>query len=355
MEWGGTLTERLIGALTPVRRKYSEGNYMFCAARLACALGGLAGAEKLDPLADAPSFTEAAERLAELGITPVRDAGGINVEATLTEFTAAKYAELEEYCPDSELVDISRLRYDCHNVKTVIKCRALKTDAAKYVIDCGTVPAARIISAAEKFTEGAFAFLSPNMAAAADRALRELDATGSARVVDVLLDAACFADMRAYADAVGFDPVCRLVRMKIDLTNIVTALRLLRIRDSDTAAALMKDSFIEGGSIPVTALCAVKKPESVAMLAEEAGYASLALAVRTRRADASGLELIAAAADSAFLAETERLTHFRQLGAYPLVDYVIRLEYEIKNLRIILSGKVTGADAQTIRERLRRA
>lgn len=334
--------------------KYSEYDYMFSAAKLAVMLTSLAGPEKLEPMVEARTLSEAADRLSEFGITPVRTPNGLDVEATLTEFTAGKYALLREFCPDSELVDVCRLRYDCHNVKTAIKCRALGADAAKFVIDCGTIPAAQVITAATEYREGAFGFLPEKMAAAADRAVAELDATGAARTVDVLLDAACFADMKSAADAVGFAPACELVRRKIDLTNLLSVLRIGRIRRAETAASLLADSLVEGGTISTDRLRAAADPAAVALLAEEGGFARTAQAIRTAGTGASVLETVAAAADADFLARVRELTHFRQLGAYPLVAYVIGLEYEIKNVRIILSGKQTGADAQTIRDRLRR-
>ena len=40
-------------------------------------------------------------------------------------------------------------------------------------------------------------------------------------------------------------------------------------------------------------------------------------------------------------------------GAPVLVGYIAALEYEVKNLRIIIAGKDAGLPAQTIKERMR--
>lgn len=330
---------------------------MFAAARLAAMRSAVADPARLEPLIEAPTFAEAAERLGELGIPVERDENGIDVEASLTAFLSARYAELEEFCPDTELADVCRLRYDCQNVKMALKCRACGLDPAGMMINCGTVPAERIAAAAANYQEGDFAFLPPAMAAAAARAVADCDATGATRVIDVLLDAACFADMLAYADAVGFGPVCELVRMKVDLTNLTDLLRILRMKKdgrSVSIASLMEDTLIAGGKIPLADLRGAEDKDAVASLAAAAGYARFAAAAAASDGSAVGISRIPAAGDADFLGRVREITHFRQLGAYPLIDYVISLEYEVHDLRIILSGKQTGADAQSIRDLLAR-
>lgn len=68
-----------------------------------------------------------------------------------------------------------RLKYDCHNIKTLLKA---PQDAERLLIDAGTVPAETM---QKKHAEnGGWDFLPADMAAAADEAQRVLAETGSA-------------------------------------------------------------------------------------------------------------------------------------------------------------------------------
>mgnify|MGYP004475208861 FL=1 len=57
--------------------------------------------------------------------------------------------------------------------------------------------------------------------------------------------------------------------------------------------------------------------------------------------------------DDDFRAAVDAATRMQLLGAYPVIGYIAALEYEVKNLRIILSGIEAGDDRSLIEERLR--
>ena len=88
-----------------------------------------------------------------------------------------------------------RLKYDYHNIKTLLKAPA---EAERLLIDAGTIPAEDM---RRRFAEsGGWAFLPPDMAAAAQEAQRVLAETGSARSSDCILDRAYFARLQGLAD-----------------------------------------------------------------------------------------------------------------------------------------------------------
>lgn len=73
------------------------------------------------------------------------------------------------------MLDVFRLKYDYHNIKTLLKA---PQDAERLLIDAGTVPAETM---RKKHAEnGGWDFLPADMAAAADEAQRVLAETGSA-------------------------------------------------------------------------------------------------------------------------------------------------------------------------------
>ena len=89
-------------------------------------------------------------------------------------YTAAR--RLKQNMPEAEVLDVFRLKYDYHNIKTLLKA---PQDAERLLIDAGTVPAEAM---QKKHAEnGGWDFLPADMAAAADEAQRVLAETGSAR------------------------------------------------------------------------------------------------------------------------------------------------------------------------------
>ena len=56
-----------------------------------------------------------------------------------------------------------------------------------------------------------------------------------------------------------------------------------------------------------------------------------------------------------FWMELVRDAKFVPFGAEVFIGYAIALEYEIKNIRILLAGKDAGLDSDVIRERLRKS
>ena len=350
--------------IIPERKKYSENEYMFTSAKIAAMSAGLMGRDRLLSLTDETDAEAVTERLKEFGYGTSgdkeisEDTGGeigasVDAEKLLTDKLSAVYGEITEFCPDKELLDLIRLRYDCHNVKTAVKCGYLGVDPAPYMIDCGSISAEKVAETAKDRGKDGWDFLPPKSAAAAKKASEELDASGSARTVDALLDAACFADMLDYAARVGFVPAERMLKVRVDTTNIMSVMRIMRIKNPDLAAALTEDSIYEGGNIPVELLKTAESPADLAELAAGAGYTLLEKTLKNSGTDTQTLEITAAEADKEFLRKLREETEFHLLGAYQLMDYVVSLEYEIKNLRIILSGKQFGMDPQTIRERLR--
>ena len=332
------------------RGRYREEDYRYAAAKVAALSVGLIPPQKMHELTDAPDASAFMARVAEYGFEPAGDGSD---EAVLTAYLAGRYDALLSFCPSTPLARLCRLRYDCNNLKSAIKCRASGRDAAPLMIECGCIVADEVLDAAAKNDFSGLAALLPNMSEAASQASEALRKSGSSRTVDSLLDRACFADMRSAAAETGIPEVVALLKMKTDYTNFMTALRSLRLRDRELRRAVFDDSVISGGSVGMRELRDAADAEAVATLARNAGYSDAAKAISRSGGDAAALEGVSLALDNSFAAEINRVTGFRLLGAYPVIAYIAALEYEVKDLRIILSGLRAGDSRAVIGERLR--
>ena len=60
------------------------------------------------------------------------------VQAALSAQREAVFADVSRFMPEAEVLDVFRLKYDYHNIKTLLKA---PQDAERLLIDAGTVPA----------------------------------------------------------------------------------------------------------------------------------------------------------------------------------------------------------------------
>lgn len=154
------------------RRK--DTDYLFLSARIRAMERRLLTAQRLEQLLTAPSVEACAQLLSEWGYAPVHDEPSL--QAALSAQREAVFADVSRFMPEAEVLDVFRLKYDYHNIKTLLKA---PQDAERLLIDAGTVPAETM---RKKHAEnGGWDFLPADMAAAADEAQRVLAETGSAR------------------------------------------------------------------------------------------------------------------------------------------------------------------------------
>lgn len=332
------------------RGKYREEDYRYAAAKasaLSRELISEAGQRELLRTLDAAGIES---RLAEYGFD-----GSLDTEGALTRYLAERYDTLISFCPSTPLARMCRLKYDCSNLKSAIKCCYAQRDPRPLMIECGCIPAEDVIAAAAKHDFSGFAEIIPNMSRGAAMAAEALDRSGASRTVDSLLDRACFADMRDAATASGIREVCEIIQRRTDQINLLTAVRVMRLRREEIRRAVFDDSVISGGRIDLETLMAAEDTAELGKLAEEAGYREMAAALWGFDGTAAGLEALSLAFDNDMFTELAHMTSMKLLGAYPIISYIAGLELEIKNLRIITSGIKAGEDRALTESRLRTA
>ena len=285
------------------------------------------------------SFADACRVAAEAGYQDMAgmDADGIN--AALAARRAEELADLRELSPDKALPRLLCLQYDCHNAKVLVKGGGTEKDAALFSPDgCYTLEQLRQVYAAENDNGD----LPEQFAEAIRAAKTALARTGNPQLSDFLLDKAYFAMMLAQAKETGRDYYVDYVRNRIDKVNLRSLLRTLGMNHRAEALA---NALIEGGSVDLDQISdpaltreditRLYGPTLFSRAAEEEGMTGF-----EKAADNAEMEYVAGASLIAF-------------GPEVLLEYSAALDNEIMALRIILTGKLLGIDADTLRERLR--
>ena len=301
--------------------------------------------ERLERMTAAPDFNEAAKVLTECGYPDLEDASDTELEEAFARRRASVLDDIEKLCPEKELVWAARLRFDYHNAKALVKGEGAGVSGQALLSDCGRVSAEKLCRAWE---QDDWRGLPPAYAAAIREARSLLARTANPQITDMALDKAYYRELLSLTGALSGNFYTRYVRLCIDMSNLRSAVRVLR---GGMDEGVLSAAVIEGGNIPAGTL--VRRV-----------YGDGLTAVFTGRHLAEPSRLGEAAAEGGMLTPFERACEnaltdflrdakFTSIGADVVVAYLAMLEGEIVAARTVLLGKRGGVNGDILRERLR--
>ena len=351
-------------------RKPKDTDYLFLSASIRSRERELLTRSHVDRMLHAATVAESAQVLNELGYPPFDPGSETGLNEAIAQVRSTMFHELEQQMPDKGILDVFKLKYDYHNLKTIIKSRG--GDVRHLLLDAGRVraeemdarfrqtgkwdflspvPAAAAREAEEmdaRFRQtGKWDFLSPVPAAAAREAARVLAETGDPQRSDFVLDRAYFSELLTMAKATGCEFLIAYVRTLIDAANLRSAVRTLRMHRAGT---FLQPVLFEGGAVSVSRILAGVND----------GVAELYRATPLARAAELGQEAVSGGSLTAFEKACDNAVLARAAASRSVpfgpevpIGYVVARENDFTSARIILSGRLAGLDADTIRERLR--
>jgi V/A-type H+-transporting ATPase subunit C len=304
-------------------------------------------AMRLERIRDCRSIDELCSAAADM----FRVSGGNDIGVILDAALAEAAYCLKDAVPDASLYAPLFYKYDCCNIKTVLKCDIRGLDVGDSLYPFGTVSADDVKTAVREHTAGV-------LPSAMERALGEARrsyAAGDAAAIDLILDRACFEDMSSGAALGGEAFMIRAVRDRADMTNLLTSLRISKMGlESAAAASLMRRAFVPGGSIGISEFVTsddvpVKTEIAAGSAANDRLSAALKAAVQgngRKAADAATTEKML---DEALLASASDVKYIPFGFEVPAAFFIIR-EAEVKNCRLAAAGL---ASRETGSERMR--
>ncbi len=349
-----------------------ETLYMYASARLHALERHMIGRERLEALLAARTPTDIMARLRDYGVLspvasgtadPASPASGKTApdtlptpteqEAALTALLRAAYREAEEALPDPALVRYLRYPYDATNLKIAMKCAVRGIAPASMLGDLGTVPPEDVpaLIAGDAIATGRAAeALPPAIADAIPAARTAYNETGDPRLLDAILDKACFAAMLDAATAAGEPVSLGWLRARIDLVNCLSTVRVLRLKQGAAGVAFLAASLIPGGTLPLSLF------EEAMTVGEGAFLASLRATPYASLCEVAGdpppLRDLERTADDCLMALIKPAARL-PFGAPVAVGFLYGWETAVKNLRILLAAHAAGWDTAAIRERSR--
>lgn len=338
-------------------KKLQPTEYMYASARIRALENRLVGRERTDILIESKTAEEVMNKLAEYGISPAEEdsatvASGEMMtrrrEDMLLGLLREAYREVSASVPEPAVYAWFRYPYDCNNIKTVIKCGIRGLDPSDMLFDFGTVSAEATV---QLLLEGKYDAFPPAMAKATPLARETFAKTGDPQQIDAILDIACYRDMIACAEASGSEAMLSWLRAKVDLVNIMIALRILRMKRGAMGKIFMEASLLPGGILSHTffeeaydggeeALWSALSASDYSVFAHRVEGTDRSLSVIEKCADDHWMRLVREGARVPF-------------GAEVAGGYLVGVEVSVKNIRIMLAAKDAGLSSDVLRERIR--
>jgi V/A-type H+-transporting ATPase subunit C len=192
--------------------------------------------------------------------------------------------------------------------------------------------------------------MNPIMRAAVEECLDTFGRTGDPQVIDLIMDRACFRHIKVAAEASDVGFLKDFAGIMIDLANIRI---FLRIKSMKKGRDFLQKFLLPGGSLDGKLFLEnLEEPvDSFANSLKYGPYASLEEGFESYKATGS-ITKLEKLSDN-FVMSFVKKARYTAFGAEPLVGYLMAKEHEIKNIRIIMVGKINNISNDLIKERLR--
>lgn len=328
-------------------KKLKDTDYLFISTRLRSLENRLLTRERMERMLEARTDEDAAKVLSECGYEGLEPLSADALEQALAAAREETFSELSALSPNPQIVDVFRMKYDYHNAKALIKCAATGQDASRLLIDAGRVPADKL---RESVQRGDFSELPDALGTAMTEAADVLSATGDPQRCDFVLDRAYYKELSQLAADSRSSFLQEYVRLMIDAANLKSAVRILRMhKDLEFLNAVIMD----GGSVDKSAI-ATAVMSGGSLEGVFTGHLQEAAALGDSTAKGGRQTAFEKACDDALNSYLQQ-SRMIPFGDGVLTAYAAAKENEITAARIILSGRLSGVPAESIRERLRDA
>jgi len=325
-------------------------DYAYATARIRALEKYMIDSGRIERMLDAKTSVDALKVLVDVGYgqSQIEFPDIYDYEKLLKDEISKVYTLLKEISPENEPVDLFLQRNDYHNAKVIIKGEYSGQEYEQILTEPSLINTKKL---RDMIRERKMSDMPCVMRKAAEECIDELNRTGDPQVVDILLDKAMFAWMSEFCRIFESDFLKGIIVFMIDLVNIKM---FLRIREMKKNRDYLKKALITGGRVDINRFIN-NYEEPLEKIIEEIKYTQYGKVFE---------EGVSSFIHTKNLSEIERLfdnlliKHIKRykyvsIGLESLVCYLIAKENEVKNVRIIISGKIGNIADDVIRRRLR--
>jgi V/A-type H+-transporting ATPase subunit C len=330
--------------------KIHEEDYAYAASRIRALEAKLLDGSKINRMLDAPTAQEALKVIseAEYGYSGSNLESVSSFEVLLSEEMEKCYSLLTELSPQPEVINVFKRRYDYFNIKVLIKAEFLGQEAPSILVGTGIIDGE---SLKRMIRERDYRDLEPIMVEAIKDTYDTFSKTHDPQTVDLIMDKASYAQFAADMKNIDSQFLKDLAEMMIDITNIKM---FFRTKVLGKAWNFINKLILDGGSISGKEFFE-NSDKSLDSFVENVRFSRYGDAVRKSwelykaKGDPAGLERLLDDYQMAYVRNAKKVV----MGVEPLIAYLFAKEAEIRNVRIIMTGKINNLPVDLIRERLR--
>ncbi len=321
-----------------------QSSYPFASARVMALESKLITNEKLTRLIEARDFETAMRQLVEFGYGQSASDFETMIQKELSE-TDALLAELS---PSDVFTRIVRAGRDYANLKVIIKLlmRGLALDSVPLVSGNINVETLR-----RAISENNYVDLPDHIKKALGYIDRQFAIAADPSVIGVALDRAYAKEIRDLTAQMNNELVTTYFTVYFDLSNIIA---MLRVRASGASKDTFDRAFLKGGRIEKrTLLNAFDLPdENVLSAAGRGGYAAILADAYEDYLKTGSLYMLEKKRDD-YLLSLLKKHRYDMFGIGPLFGYYIAKQREAAGVRMVMTAKQGGIDADVVTKRLK--
>ena len=320
-------------------------NFIQSSVRIRHAEKKLLTKQQLQRLADAKNLEDAIKLLNETSYSSELSKldRPENYEQVLSEVLNKTYKEAMEISPEKSLVEILSCKYDYHNLKVLVKENILKEkfDSMYCMLDGNEIEAFREL--ALKNDEG----LSKDF----KECLDFFETTKDPQDIDIFIDKKYFEKVLSLAEEFKLEMITEYFKAMIDFINLRT---FIRCRKQNQVKETLEKVLIKGGDIETDKILDMFYEDIEILPIKLKAYkiGRVLSKIVEEYKNTNSLNSFEKSMDD-YLVEIVRKAKSIHYGAEVIFSFLFAKELEIKNLRLILVGKVNGLSPEFIKERLR--
>ena len=326
--------------------KTKDTDYLYLSSRIKGMQKDMLGTEGLRRLANSKNDEEASKILEDSGFRDYIPGDLNSLEDCMDKRRHEMFNILYTYSPNKEIIDVFRLKYDYHNLKSIIKANAMGESAEGYLSDAAIIePAKLLVIMREKL----YHQFSPIMRDAVIESIDILSRTGDPQLSDMVLDKAYYSEMIEKAQLSDSLFLKGLVSLMIDLANLRI---IIRAKRAEKSYDYLKRSLMDGGNVSVSGLLGEINPDWIVSKFAGEYLSSAAVVAAGALTGEKPMALLDKECDNAVVnyLKASRLVAF---GEAHVIAYLIAFENEIVAVRMIMTARKAHLSEEKIMERLR--
>lgn len=271
-----------------------------------------------------------------------------NFDNVLTNAWENISAEIKELAEQGSLIEILSMKSDFHNVKTMIKAEISHKDYENILLKDGNYPVNVIEDAVQSRSSR---FVDDKLFSAIKESVELLARTNDPGLVDVCCDRYCMESMLEQAVKSGNDFIIGYVKLLIDTINLKT---FLRMKQNSRQINIYHNAFINGGNLDIAMF-------NRGYELDNASFASLFNGSLLDEVITSGRDYLTTTSDYTLvekLCDNAIIKYIKKaksisFGPEVLFAFLVAKQMEIKNIKIIIAGKMAKLEPEKIIERIR--